>query len=63
MQKILYFNSHGYCTDIQDKDSIFTMMCDVPDKFETIGIPIEDFVCESKFAILHGRHITKGSTY
>jgi hypothetical protein len=59
MQRILYFNKEGYCTKYREVDSIFTIMCNVPDDFETDGIPIEEFVCQPSFSIINGRHINK----
>ena len=61
MQKILYFNKEGYCTERRNCDSIFSMMCFIPENFETEGIPIEDFICEPKFKISYGRHISSGN--
>ena len=61
MQKILYFNSEGYCTLIRDKETIFTMFCELSEDFIPEGIPIEEFVCNPKFRITNGRHVNKGN--
>lgn len=63
MQKILYFNNGGYCTINRDKDTIFTMFCELPEDFDPATLPIEDFVCNPKFKITNGRHTNKNSSY
>jgi hypothetical protein len=62
MQKILYFNKEGYCTKYRDNDSIFSIMCSIPEELteeDLIGMAIEEFVCSPRFKIINGRHVNK----